>query len=414
MPAMTEPQTPDSTIVVVGASLAGLRAAEELRHEGHHGPVVIVGDEVHAPYDRPPLSKQFLAGTWDVERIHHHTPDKLDALGLEFHLGRRASSLDTASRIVTCADGTELHFDGLIVATGATPRHLPGTEGLAGVRTLRTLDDCLAIRSHLASAGEGARVVVIGAGFIGSEVAATCHGLGARVTVVETLPTPMAGALGDRMGQACASLHRAHGVTLLTGVGVERISAPADRGGPHTVRLADGTDLDADVVVVGIGVVPEVDWLEGSDLILDNGVVCNERLFAGRGVVAAGDVARWSHPTLDEPMRLEHWTNAAEGGAAAARNLLAGSVAARPYDPVPFFWSDQYETKIQVIGAPGPDDEVVVVDGSLDEGKFVALYRRRDRLRAALAFSRPRQLMAYRPLLAAGASFDEAVSVSRS
>jgi NADPH-dependent 2,4-dienoyl-CoA reductase/sulfur reductase-like enzyme len=414
MPAMSDPQTPDSTIVVVGASLAGLRAAEELRHEGHAGPVIILGDELHAPYDRPPLSKQFLAGAWDVERIHHHAPDKLDTLGLEFHLGRRATSLDTASRIVACADGSELHFDGLIVATGAAARHLPGTEGLAPVRTLRTLDDCLAIRSDLLSAGEGARVVVIGAGFIGSEVAATCHGLGARVTVVETLPTPLAGVLGDRIGQACAALHRAHGVTLRTGVGVEQVSAPADGEGPHTVRLADGTDLDADLVVVGIGVFPEVDWLESSDLTLDNGVVCSEMLFAGDGVVAAGDVARWSHPTLDEPIRLEHWTNAAEGGAAAARNLLAGSAAAQPYDPVPFFWSDQYETKIQVIGLPGPDDEVVVVDGSLDEGKFVALYRRGDRLRAALAFSRPRQLMAYRPLLVAGASFDDALSASRS
>ena len=179
------------------------------------------------------------------------------------------------------------------------------------------------------------------------------------------------------------------------------------------VHLADGTDLAADVVVVGIGVVPAVDWLDGSGLTLDNGVVCDETLFAADRVVAAGDVARWTHPGWARQLRVEHWTNAAEGGAAAARNLLAGSAAAQPYDPVPFFWSDQYQTKIQVIGLPGPDDEVVVVDGSVEEGKFVALYRRGDRLRAALAFSRPRQLMAYRPLLAAGASFDEALAVSR-
>ena len=409
---MTEPSDPDSTIVVVGASLAGLRAAEEIRHEGHAGPVLIIGDETHAPYDRPPLSKQFLAGSWDLARIHHHAPDKLDSLGLEFRLGVRAVSLDTAARTVVCADGTVVPYDGLIVATGTRARTLPGTEGVAGVHTLRTLDDSLAIRAGLEAAGPGARVVVIGAGFIGSEVAATCSGLGARVTVVEALPTPLAGVLGHEMGEACAGLHRANGVTVMTGVGVLGVSA--DPGGPVplVVHLDDGTDLDADLAVVGIGVVPVVDWLADSGLTLDNGVVCGPALFAADGVVAAGDVSRWARPD-GSTQRVEHWTNAAEGGALAARNLLAGPGNAVAYDPVPFFWSDQYQTKIQVIGTPGPDDEVVVVEGSVDEGKLVALYRRGERLQAVLAFSRPRHLMAYRPLLAAGASFDEALAVSR-
>ncbi len=411
---MNDPQDNGSTIAVVGASLAGLRAAEEIRHEGHAGPVVIIGDELHVPYDRPPLSKQLLAGTWDVARIHHHAPDKLDTLGLEFRLGRRVLSLDTEARNLVCDDGSELHYDGLIVATGAEPRPLPGTEGMAGVHTLRTLDDCLAIRAELEAAGPGARVVVIGAGFIGSEVAATCQGLGAGVTVVEALPTPLAGVLGVQMGEACAQLHRDHGVTVSTGVGVERISSDPAGSAPLVVHLADGTGLDADLVVVGIGVVPAVGWLVGSGLTLDNGVVCTGSLFAADRVVAAGDVARWTRPGTGEQVRVEHWTNAAEGGAAAARNLLAGSDAAEPYDPVPFFWSDQYKTKIQVIGLPGPDDEVVVVEGSVGEGKLVALYRRGDRLRAALAFSQPRLLMAYRPLLAAGASFDEALALARS
>ncbi|MGA3147542.1 MAG: FAD/NAD(P)-binding oxidoreductase [Acidimicrobiales bacterium] len=411
---MNDPQDNGSTIVVVGASLAGLRAAEEIRHEGHAGPVVIVGDELHVPYDRPPLSKQLLSGKWDVERIHHHAPDKLDTLGLEFRLGRRVLSLDTEVRNLVCDDGSELHYDGLIVATGAEARPLPGTEGMGGVHTLRTLDDCLAIRAELESAGPGARVVVIGAGFIGSEVAATCQGLGATVTVVEALPTPLAGVLGAQMGEACAQLHRDHGVTVSTGVGVERISSDPSGPAPLVVHLVDGTGLDADLVVVGIGVVPAVGWLAGSGLTLDNGVVCDESLFAADGVVAAGDVARWTRPGTGEKLRVEHWTNAAEGGAAAARNLLAGSEAAELYDPVPFFWSDQYQAKIQVIGLPGPDDEVVVVEGSIEEGKFVALYRRGDRLRAALAFSQPRLLMAYRPLLAAGASFDEALALARS
>jgi NADPH-dependent 2,4-dienoyl-CoA reductase/sulfur reductase-like enzyme len=410
---MSEALAPDATVVVVGASLAGLRAAEEVRHEGHTGPVIIIGEEPHAPYDRPPLSKQLLAGTWEVARIHHHAPDVLDTLGLEFRLGRRATSLDLEAGIVH-TDGDDVPFDGLIVATGTAARPLVGTEGLPAVHTLRTLDDCLAIRHAVASAGERARVVVIGAGFIGSEVASTCHGLGAEVTVVEALPTPLSRALGDEMGAACAGLHRAAGVTLRTGVGVDRVTAPPGGDPPVVVHLGDGSDLGADVVVVGIGVVPTVGWLEGSGLRLDNGVVCSETLFAADRVVAAGDVARWTHIGLGEELRVEHWTNAAEGGAAAARNLLAGSAAAVAYDPVPFFWSDEYSTKIQVIGLPGPEDEVVVVEGSVEEGKLVALYRRGDRLRAALAFSRPRHLMAYRPLLAAGASFDEALAVSRS
>jgi 3-phenylpropionate/trans-cinnamate dioxygenase ferredoxin reductase subunit len=411
---MSEPLSSESTVVVVGASLAGLRAAEEIRHEGHTGPVVIVGDERHAPYDRPPLSKQLLAGKWDVERIHHHAPDKLDTLGLEFRLGHRATALDTDSRTVTFAEGEALHYDGLIVATGATARTLPGTEGLSAVHTLRTLDDCLAIRSDLEAAGVGARVVVIGAGFIGAEVAATCHGLGAAVTVVEALPTPLGRILGDEMGEACARLHRSQGVTLLTGVGVDRLTSHPGTGTPIVVHLADGTSVAADLVVVGIGVVPSVDWLEDSGLTLDDGVVCSDSLFAADRVMAAGDLARWTHPTLGEQLRLEHWTNAAEGGAAAARNLLAGTGSAEPYDPVPFFWSDQYATKIQVIGRPGPEDELVVVEGSTEEDKLVALYRRGDRLRAVIAFSRPRPLMAYRPLLVAGASFDEALALARS
>ncbi|MGH9080311.1 MAG: NAD(P)/FAD-dependent oxidoreductase [Acidimicrobiales bacterium] len=411
---MSQPLPADSTVLIVGASLAGLRAAEEMRHLGHRGPVIIVGDEHHAPYDRPPLSKQLLAGTWDVERIHHHAPDKLDTLGLELHLGVRAVSLDIGTRTVVCDDGRHLQYDGLIVATGSSPRPLPGTAGMPRVRTLRTLEDCLAIRSHLEAVGAGARLVIIGAGFIGSEVAATGHGLGARVTVIEALPTPLSRVLGDVMGEACAGLHRSAGVSLRTGVGVERLTPHPGGPTPVVVHLADGSALDADLVVVGIGVVPASGWLAGSGLSIDDGVLCDEALFAADRVVAAGDVARWHHPSSGERLRIEHWTNAAEGGAVAARNLLAGSEAAVPYDPVPFFWSDQYATKIQVIGLPGPDDEVVVVEGSAAAGKLVALYRRSDRLRAALAFNQARRLTAYRPLLASGASFDDALTLARS
>lgn len=410
---MSDPLPSDSTLVIVGASLAGLRAAEEARHLGHRGPIRVVGEERHPPYDRPPLSKQVLAGAWDVERIHHHAPDKLDTLGLELLLGVRATSLDLAARTIECGDGRRLRYDGLVVATGAAPRPLPGTAGVPGVRTLRTLDDCLAIRAELTRVGPGARLVVVGAGFIGSEVAATCHALGARVTVVEALPTPLGRVLGDAMGEACAGLHRAAGVTVRTGVGVERLTADPDGTAPLRVHLADGAELEADLVVVGIGVVPDVAWLERSGLTVDDGIVCDESLYAADRVVAAGDVARWRHPSSGGLLRIEHWTNAAEGGAAAARNLITGSAAAVPYDPVPFFWSDQYATKIQVIGLPGPTDEVTVVAGSPDEGTLVALYRRGDRLQAALAFNQARRLMAYRPLLAAGGSFDEAMALAK-
>ncbi len=312
-----------------------------------------------------------------------------------------------------CDDGSQVHYDGLIIATGAKPRWLPGTEGMTGVRTLRTLEDSSGLRDDLVRLGEGARLVVIGAGFIGAEVAATSQGLGADVTVVEALTTPLVGAIGQEMGEVCADLHRDAGVALRLGVGVDKVVPTPDGAAPIQVQLSDGTVLDADLVVVGIGVTPAVDWLEDSGLTLANGVMCSDRLFAADRVVAAGDVARWTHVQLDEDIRIEHWTNAAEGGALAAHNLIAGSAAAESYTPVPFFWSDQYQAKIQVLGRPDPEDEVVVVDGSAEDRKLVALYRRGDRLSAALGISRARQLMAYRPLLASAASFDEALEVSK-
>ena len=411
---MSDPVSPDGTIVVVGASLAGLRAGEEVRHEGHTGPIIVIGEETHPPYDRPPLSKQVLSGKWDAERIRHHTPDAHDSLDLEFRLGRRATGLDTEARTVACDDGSEVAYDGLVIATGAATRRLPGTDGMANVWMLRTLDDCLGIRADLDAAGDSPRVIVIGAGFIGSEVAATCHGIGARVTLLEAHHTPLARVLGDAMGQECADLHRANGMDLRCSIVIDHLESDPGGVDPVTVVLDDGTRLVADVVVVGIGVTPSVGWLTGSGLDLDNGVRCDGSLFAADRIVAAGDVANWMRPTTGQPTRVEHWTNAAEGGAACARNLLAGTAGATPFDPVPFFWSDQYATKIQMIGLPDADDEVVVVSGSGEEGKMIALYRSGDRLGGVLTLSQPAKLMGYRPLLAAGASFDEALALARS
>ena len=306
------------TVVVVGASLAGLRATEALRRDGFDGRIVLMGAEPHLPYDRPPLSKQLLAGEWEAqELVLRRAP--YDELEIDLRLGVRATALDAATKVVTLDTGAreELAFDGALLATGATPRTLPDTPDLDGIFVLRTVDDALDLRARL---DDHPRVVVVGAGFIGSEVAATCRGRGLQVTVLEALPAPLVRGLGAMLGMVCGELHRDHGVDLRLGVGVAAIEGD---GRVERVRLDDGCAVDADVVVVGVGVVPVTDWLEGSGLTLDNGVVCDETLLAAPGIVAAGDVARWPNPMFDgEVMRLEHWTNAAEQGVAAARRLL--------------------------------------------------------------------------------------------
>jgi NADPH-dependent 2,4-dienoyl-CoA reductase/sulfur reductase-like enzyme len=412
----------ESTIIVVGASLAGWRAVESLRTEGYEGTITLVGGERHLPYDRPPLSKQVLAGTWPPEKAV--LADKRRSSELRVHevLGRRATGLDAATRTVTLDDGNELVGAGIVITTGARPRPLPATEDLGqadGLFTLRTLDDSLALRAAV-TATEGARVVVIGAGFIGAEVASTCATLGCQVTVLEALAIPLQPILGPEIGAHCGSLHGAHGVDLRTGVAVgavRRAAAEAGSdggsvGGRLEVELDGGEVLAADVVVVGIGVVPETEWLEDSGLTLENGVACDDRLFAADGIVAAGDVARWAwrHDGSEEMIRIEHWNVAAEAGVAAARNLLAGRAEAASFTPVPYFWSDQYGIRLQVIGSPRGSDDVKVVDGSFDEGKFVALFGRGGRLSAVMAIGRPRQLMMFRPLLSNGSSWEEALA----
>ncbi|MGH2684814.1 MAG: NAD(P)/FAD-dependent oxidoreductase, partial [Actinomycetota bacterium] len=274
------------TIVVVGASLAGLSAAEGLRDGGFDGTITIVGDEPHQPYDRPPLSKELLAGTWEVDRVVLRPDDHLDKLALDWRLGRRAVSLDERLHL---DDGSTVDFDGLVIATGAAPRTIPGTPALDGIYTLRTLDDCLALRADLA---RSPTVAVVGAGFIGAEVAATCHGRGLDVTVIEAMPVPLERALGLDMGSACASLHSDHGVSVRYGVGVAGFEGN-DR--VERVVLADGSSVEADVVVVGIGVAPVTGWLERSGVDVVDGVVCDATCasVSRPDVVAAGDVARW-------------------------------------------------------------------------------------------------------------------------
>jgi NADPH-dependent 2,4-dienoyl-CoA reductase/sulfur reductase-like enzyme len=391
------------TIAIVGASLAGLRAAETLRHEGYDGRVTLVGSEAHLPYDRPPLSKELLAGAWEPEQTALRK-QPYDDLDLDLRLGQRAVGLDLDERVVELEGSERVLFDGLVVATGAHPRTLPDTPRLDGVFLLRTLEDCLAIRARLDA---GPRVVVIGAGFIGSEVAATCRTRGLDVTVLEMLPVPMVRGVGPVIGDVCGRLHRDHGVDVRCGV---RVAGFAGAHRVERVLLADGSAVDADLVVVGVGVTPETRWLADSGLTLDDGVVCDDTLVAAPGVVAAGDVARWPNPLFGgASMRLEHWTNATEQGVAAARRLLAGDNG-EPFAPVPFVWSDQYDVKIQTVGWIRGDDDVVIADGSLDERRFVALFGRAGRLVGALGFSRPRIVMQYRRMIADRASWDDALA----
>lgn len=392
-------------VVVVGASLAGFRAVEELRHQGYDGRLTVIGAETHLPYDRPPLSKQVLSGKWELDRIALRPIGKeISELDVDWKLGVAATGLDLSTRDVELADGSKVPFDGLLIATGAAVRTLPGQPNLDGLYALRTLDDCLGLRRDLERTPE--RVVVVGAGFIGAEVAATARERGLEVTVLEALSTPLQRALGDQMGNVCADIHRDHGVDLRLEVGVEGFQD--DGNGRFTgVTLTDGTTVAADVAVVGVGVVPNTGWLEGSGLTIDNGVVCDESCLAAEGVVAAGDIARWPNTRFGEVMRVEHWENAQDQGAHAARRLLGQS---EPYAPVPWFWSDQYDRKIQLAGRSSADDEVRVVDGSIDERRFVAIYGRGERLVGVLGMNRPRVVMEYRQLIASGASWDDALA----
>jgi NADPH-dependent 2,4-dienoyl-CoA reductase/sulfur reductase-like enzyme len=393
-------------VVVVGGSLAGLRAVESLRAGGYDGEVIVVGAETHRPYDRPPLSKKLLGGEWEPDRIALRKRDELDSLGATWRLGVPATGLDVETRRVTIADGSEIAFDGLVIATGAAPRRLSGQADHRHVVELRTLDDSLDLRARLR--GGTARVVVIGAGFIGLEVAATARRLGNSVVVLEGAPAPLIRGLGAQMGAACAAVHADHGVEIHCGIAVASLE---DAG----VLLGDGELVPADVVVVGIGVAPVTDWLIGSGLEVRDGVVCDSMLNAGvPRVYAAGDVARWQNPLFGEEMRVEHWTNAAEQGAVAASNLLAESRGepGEAYAPVPFFWSDQYDRRIQFLGRAAADDDVAIVAGSIDERSFLALYGRDGLLHGVLGMNLPRLVMKFRPLLARRATWPEAFDLA--
>ncbi len=362
-------------VVVVGAGVAGTRAAEAMRQDGYDGGLTIVGAERHAPYHRPPLSKKLLTG-----QVHRAGVDLAPQFDMEARVLRGASAikLDLSSRTVHLRDESQdlsLQFDGLVIASGAVPREWPGGPVPDGVLMLRSVDDCLAIRKRL---GSRPRVVVVGGGFIGAEVAASCRTLGLDVVLIEKATSPLLAALGKELAPRWAELHRRHGVDLRVGVGVDAFVGDRQVEG---VRLTDGSQVPADLVIVGLGVTPATGWLAGSGLRLDDGVVC-DATGAAEGsspdvpVVAAGDVARWWHPLYERHLRTEHWEDAGRQGAAAARTLLAGPQCAEAYDELPYFWSDQYDVKLQMLGVPGDYDAVEIIEGDPDAWEFVAAYGR--------------------------------------
>ncbi|GAA0903609.1 NAD(P)/FAD-dependent oxidoreductase [Pseudonocardia zijingensis] len=370
------------TVAVIGGSLAGLAAARALREHGFDGRVVVIGAEERLPYDRPPLSKEFLAGAIDVDDLAL-TTDADAELDLEWGLGDPAARLDPRERRVVLASGREVAADGVVLATGARARPFPGAR-LDGVHTLRTVENAIRLRRDLQP---GRRLVVIGAGFIGAEVASTAHGAGVEVTVVESDPLPLARVLGAEVGGVCSALHEDNGVRLVTGVPVSGLGGD---GRVREVRLADGRALSAEVVVAGIGALPNVEWLAGSGVDHDHRGVWTDSAGATNlpQVVAAGDCTFSHCPFAGTELRQEHWTNALQQPAAAVATLLGREPAARR--AAPYFWSDQFGARLQFAGHRLPDDEVEVLDGDPGDRRFVAGYRRDGELVAVFAMNQPK------------------------
>ncbi|MEV0636035.1 FAD-dependent oxidoreductase [Streptomyces sp. NPDC050619] len=391
------------TVLLVGASVAGVRAARALRAQGHAGRIVLAGAEPHLPYDKPPLSKQFLAGDWDTERLLLLTEQEARDLDIELRLGSRAVELDPTGHLVRFEDGAECGYDVCVVATGAAARPSPWQVD-SGLHLVRSLADADALRSDLA---RGGHVVVIGAGFIGAETASTARALGCEVTVVDPSLAPMERVLGAELGKLFVSLHERHGVRTRVGRAVRSVTGAA---GSLAVTLDDGEILRACTVVVGIGAVPNDDWLAGSGLRLADGVLCDEygRAVGAEGVFAAGDVARWFHPGHQEHLRVEHWTNAVDQAATVAHTIVHPEEP-RPYAPVEYVWSDQYDWKIQIVGRPATATQHTVI-GMFDENaRAVALFGdEAGRLTAAVTVNWPRVLLECRRLVAGGSTLDAA------
>lgn len=392
-------------VVIVGTGLAGLRTAQALRQGGYDGSIVLVGAEAHPPYDRPPLSKDLLLGTRTASEITLASAADLEALGIELRQPASASRLDPDGREVE-VDGTTIGFDHLVIATGATPHRLPFGRDVAGVHTLRRLEDAAVIKRAM---DDGRRLAIIGAGFIGCEIASACVARNLPVTVLELLPTPLFQSMGPDVGALVAELHRGAGVDLRCDTGAREF-VPDSSGSVRQLLLTDGSAIPADLVVVGVGVAPETGWLDGSGLELADGVICDSRLRAGGRphVHAVGDVARWHHPALDRLVRVEHWTHAVESASFVAADILG---ADETYEPVTYVWSEQLGHRLQVLSLPGPDDSFHLVHGQPD-GRWVGLYESGGILTAAAGLDHPGRLMRYRTLLARRTPWSEAMDLA--
>jgi NADPH-dependent 2,4-dienoyl-CoA reductase/sulfur reductase-like enzyme len=392
-------------VIVIGSGAAGTSAAEGLRRAGYAGAITVVGEEHAEPYDRPPLSKHVLRGSWGLERATLLSERRYAQLDATWLLGRRAVALEVERRVVATDDGAELEYAAAVIATGVRPRMLPAPD-LSGAHVLRTDVDAMSLKAAL---GPGTRLVVVGGGFLGLEVAATARELGEEVTVVEPLEEPLAARLGSVAARRLVAVQRERGVRVLSGIGVaafhgERgdpaspfLGSSGEPGEPAPVRaveLTDGETLDAGVVLVAIGCSPCVEWLEGSGLQLDDGVVCDEYCAAAPGVWAAGDVARWKHVALGRHVRLEHRTNAGEQGQAVANNIVGPPT---PFAPVPFFWTDQFDVRIQVWGVVPADATAHVAEGDPDGDSFGVTFREPGgRLVGVLGWNAARRLRPYK------------------
>ncbi len=381
----------NESYLIIGAGIAGGTAAETLRKQGFDGEIHLIGAEPHRPYDRPPLSKEFLSGAKEQEKLYFKTEDFYTEQSIELHLVAEALALDTSSNTVTLSNADALHYDKLLLATGSQVKRLPNPgANLDGVHYLRNIEDSKAIAQSMSGAG---RAVIVGAGFIGSEVAAVCKAAGLEVTVLEIQPQPMAHILGAKMGAIYANLHTNRGIDLRLSEGISEIRGQSRA---EQVITDKGNTIDCDLVVIGVGISPDTSLAEAAGLDVEGGILIDENCRTSNpNIFAAGDVANWFHPGLGHRLRVEHWDNALNQGAAAAKSMLGNPEA---YAPVLYFWSDQYDLNIQYLGHAAEWDEIAV-RGNPSEEKFSAFYLKDGSVHGALIVNNFRDIRPTRTLI---------------